>query len=70
MNIADLTARNEAAIRHAAELIDMPLVCAWCGTYIRPPLTQNPAAVSHGICPECLEREKAKLLNKPIPGAL
>lgn len=40
-------------------------VCGWC----RPGVGKtdiNGHGVSHGICPECLEKEKQKLLKKDV----
>jgi hypothetical protein len=39
----------------------LKVICAWCKTHIRGPASAPDHAVSHGICPACLERERAKL---------
>ena len=47
------------------------VVCAWCGAFIR--LTESAEGVgvrtSHGICPPCLERQKAEIAKPDAPDA-
>ena len=63
MTTAEVIARNELAIEHSAELIDLPVICAWCRQWITPPRTTvyQPSDVSHSICRLCLDVEKRKL---------
>jgi hypothetical protein len=39
----------------------LKVICAWCKAYLRGPASAPDNEVSHGICPACLERERAKL---------
>jgi hypothetical protein len=41
--------------------------CAWCGKWISGPRGAAPENVSHGICPECLEREFPEKVKKSGP---
>jgi hypothetical protein len=42
----------------------MKSICAWCGIHLR----DNPGDgdISHGICPECRDKELKKLEDKNV----
>jgi len=65
MTAVETIARNEAVIAANSEIIERPVACAWCQAWIKPPVnpavSQQSNCVSHGICQECLAKERAKL---------
>ena len=44
-------------VRLVREKEGIETICAWCGKHISGPVGAAPKRVSHGICPQCLERE-------------
>lgn len=55
---ADSRATPGGAAFHAvAEKTLMLVVCAWCGKDLGTKEPLSDTSVTHGICPECLEKE-------------
>jgi len=46
----------------------LEVICAWCKKYLRTETTAPgvKGGVSHGICPECLEKQRPKRQEKPV----